>query len=402
MLSETRPRRRRVRIKRPQRLRLAASVLIAGAVLGEILMPKIALTPKAPLPATIPFGQWGPKPAWFQTKAVSATLAVSGGPTLYAFHPNQERPIASTTKIMTAYLVLHDLQPNRLVTITANEAQAYRVGVAHGDSESPVYAGEKVSVQNLLWALMLPSADDAAAILARVDAGSVTAFVAKMNQTAAKLGMRHTHYQDSSGVSSKGYSTVTDLLHLTEAAMAMPAFRQLVGTQSVKAGPFGRLVNLNRLLKQPGIIGVKTGWTTAAGSCLVFARRLSQTGLTLYGVVLGEPSFSGMFSDVSQLLATGSAITSATVIRRGQPVGRIRIQPGGPAIPVVAANDLTAYTTSASVSDQVHWSLPSSRRLRSGEVVGTLVVKQTGWPVKRVPLTVSKSYAPPWWSGFKW
>src|SRR5262249_52322622 len=142
-------------------------------------------------------------------------------------------PIASVTKVMTAYLVLHD-HPMRTnedgdkLTVTADEAAAYPDELASGQSLVQVNAGEVLTERQALQALLLPSANNIASILPRWDAGNQAAFVKKMNETAARLGMRHTHYSDPAGFLDATVSTAADQVTLAHSALAVPVLAQIV------------------------------------------------------------------------------------------------------------------------------------------------------------------------------
>ncbi|MCY0879161.1 MAG: D-alanyl-D-alanine carboxypeptidase [Firmicutes bacterium] len=334
----------------------------------------------------------------WQSTAQSAILAVAHGPVLYSREAQVRRPIASVTKMMTAYLVLTHprLYPeNRRITITAPEVLNDRQGLLKGDSEVPLQVGERVTVGNLLLALMLPSADDAAWVLARSYPGGAPAFIRQMNRTAAELGMRETHYVDPDGVNHLGYSTARDLLTLINRDMALRRFRQLVRTKRAHT-PWGWLTNLNQLLWQyPGAIGIKTGWTPYAGSCLAYAAVRYHGGqrLVLEGVVLDEPSFGVMFRDVAGLLNEGfRALRYQVVFPRGATVAVVRVRGGWwrrpqPAVKLVLGQPVGAYPVATRARVQVRWVVRHWTRLSRGEVVGYLRLRlgttETPWvPVK--------------------
>jgi D-alanyl-D-alanine carboxypeptidase (penicillin-binding protein 5/6) len=215
------------------------------------------------------------------------------------------QPIASVTKVMTAYQVLtdHPLHPEDqgpVITVLTSEDTAYHAARRAGESVIPVAAGERITERTALEAMLLPSANDMARILARWDAGSIGAFVARENATAAGLGMSHTHYADPAGVDTKTVSTAPDQLLLDRAAMANPVLAGVVGETSATVPVAGPVHNSNRLLSTGGFVGTKTGWTTAAGQCLMFAARVTDRhggSHTVYGVLLGQPggSTSGAF-----------------------------------------------------------------------------------------------------------
>ncbi|CAB1128085.1 D-alanyl-D-alanine carboxypeptidase [Candidatus Hydrogenisulfobacillus filiaventi] len=396
MADRTRRRRRRARRRR---LRARWGMLAGMAAWGALL----AAAPRPGRPQlTVPARMAGLAPEQaprFHTAARGAELAVLGGPVLFRLRARAPRPIASVTKVMTAYLTLrhlgHGLGRRDRVALAAADVEDYDQGLPHDDSEVAMHPGEQVTVADLLWALMLPSADDAAWALARVDAGSARAFVAEMNATARRLGLRATRYADPDGVRPGSRSDPADLVRLVEDAWRLPAFRELAGVARHRAGPFGTLTNLNRLLGQDGVVGVKTGWTPAAGSCLAFVGE--RHGLTLVGVVLGEPHFRGMFRDVAGLLNTGYRLPRRLVVRAGERVARLPLPgPGGASVPLVAAHSLQLVLTAPWLSLRVE-SLAVRLPLRAGTPAAELVVSQPGWPARRVPLLAAWGYRPPWW-----
>jgi D-alanyl-D-alanine carboxypeptidase (penicillin-binding protein 5/6) len=208
------------------------------------------------------------------------------------------RPIASVTKTMTALVVLevHPLSggDGPVLTMTATDEADYRSISASGGSTAPVRAGEQLTERQLLLGLMLPSADNLALTLARWVDGSVAAFVQRLNQRAASLGMARTHFADPDGLSTSTTSTAADLVILGERALADASLLDIVSTQSATLPDGTVLHNLDVLLStQPDWIGIKTGWTPQAGGCLLFAARRSITPgadpVTVVGAVLGQP-----------------------------------------------------------------------------------------------------------------
>jgi serine-type D-Ala-D-Ala carboxypeptidase (penicillin-binding protein 5/6) len=211
--------------------------------------------------------------------------------------PNQHpAPIASVAKVMTAYLVLldHPLRPGEdgpTITLTAADvADTYRRS-AQQESVVPVAAGERLTERQALQALLLPSANNIAAVLARWDAGSADRFVARMNATARLLGMSQTRYTDPSGYDDATVSTAADQVRIVDRAMHLPAFASIVATPSATLPVAGTVHNTNTLLGHDGFVGVKTGSDDAAGGCFAFRalRRIDGKQTAITGVVLGQP-----------------------------------------------------------------------------------------------------------------
>jgi D-alanyl-D-alanine carboxypeptidase (penicillin-binding protein 5/6) len=204
-------------------------------------------------------------------------------------------PIASVAKIMTAYLILreHPLargQAGFVMTITPTEVSEQKRRTALDESTLSVRAGEHITERQALRALLLPSANNIAVLLAIHDAGTLAAFVARMNATARALGMRATTYTDPSGFSPATVSTAADQLRIARAALGEAAFTAIVAEPSVTLPLVGSVTNINTLVGTDGYVGIKTGSDGAAGGCLVFAKDVNVGGrrLTVLGAVLGQ------------------------------------------------------------------------------------------------------------------
>ena len=242
--------------------------------------------------------------------------------------PNQQAaPIASVAKVMTAYLVLRD-HPLRLgqdgPTITLTDADVADTDRRAAQDESVVLiaAGEQLTELQALQALLLPSANNIAAVVARWDAGSVNRFVARMNAVARSLGMTRTRYTDPSGFNDTTVSTAVDQVRIVARAMRLPVFASVVATPSVWLPVAGTVRNTDRLLGHDGFVGVKTGSDKAAGSCFAFRAIRSIRGkrTTITGVVLGQPG--------DDLVGAGLMTAAAMVDRiTGQ---RVTPDPGQP------------------------------------------------------------------------
>ncbi len=226
----------------------------------------------------------------------SEDVALSDGRTLLAVNAHTPFPTGSVAKVMTAYLVLaaHPLTATSegpTLVMTSRDVGFYTSTVREDGSNVPVQLGEHLTERQLLLGLMLPSANNLALTLGVWVSGSDAAFVQRMNATAAKLGMKDTHFADPSGYSPDTVSSAADLVVLGTHAMALPSFRSIVDTVSTPFPVVGTLTNLNEYLGViPGWNGVKTGWTGAAGGCLMFSATRSVDGQqeTVVGAVLGQ------------------------------------------------------------------------------------------------------------------
>jgi D-alanyl-D-alanine carboxypeptidase (penicillin-binding protein 5/6) len=242
--------------------------------------------------------------------------------------PNQHAaPIASVAKVMTAYLVLrdHPLQPGEDgPTITLTDADVADTDRRRRQQESVVSiaAGEQLTELQALQALLLPSANNIAAVLARWDTGSADRFVARMNAAARSLGMTHTRYTDPSGYDDATVSTAADQVRIVDQAMRRPVFASIVATTSATLPGAGTVRNTNTLLGHNGFVGVKTGSDDAAGGCFAFRaiRWIDGKRTTITGVVLGQPG--------RDQIAAGLAAADAMVDRiAGHSPGRVRAMP---------------------------------------------------------------------------
>jgi D-alanyl-D-alanine carboxypeptidase (penicillin-binding protein 5/6) len=238
-----------------------------------------------------------------------------------AVSPHQQpAPIASLAKVMTAYLILKryplsGAQDGFTITVTAAQAQAETKDAADGGSVVAVQAGEQLTERQLLQALLIPSGNNIARMLAVLAAGSKAGFLAEMNAEARALGMGHTIYTDPSGFDPSTVSTAADQLRVFRRAMRFPVFREVVSTASVRLPVAGTVKNFNPLIAE-GYAG-KTGSDAEAGGCLAFFTRVAvgRRMQTAVGVVLGQ----GRGSDTSTLLAAAGEAAKQLVESAGLP-----------------------------------------------------------------------------------
>ncbi|NRQ39459.1 D-alanyl-D-alanine carboxypeptidase [Nonomuraea sp. NN258] len=249
--------------------------------------------------------------------AVSSTAAylvdAKTGEVRFSKQADTRRPVASITKAMTAYTVLQQAKPTDKVKVTAEDVRYASQG---GASVAHLRAGDTLTVEDTLYALMLPSGADAAHVLARTYGPSVKTFVAEMNANAAKLGMKNTQYVNADGMPYQGggYSTARDQVALAKAVLDNPTLKKITSTRyhSVPSTSEHRSYawkNTNRLLGSAGALGVKTGYTRAAGYTLAFAAERDDS--LLVGVVLGAPSSGQRFQNAETLLDWAAASDAA-------------------------------------------------------------------------------------------
>ncbi|MEU7001215.1 serine hydrolase [Nonomuraea sp. NPDC046570] len=237
--------------------------------------------------------------------ARAAYVVDSAGTVHFGKRQTRRVPVASLVKVMTAYVVLREAQLGDTITITKEDV---RYAAVNGATSAALRAGEKLTVRDLLHGLMLPSGADAANALARRYGPGRARFVAKMNAAARGLGLTDTVYTNADGLPTPrggGHSTAVDQAVLADKALDDPTFRTVVGKSvhkvaknSVHRAHTWR--NTNKLLGMTsGVLGIKTGYTSAAGYCLVFAGE--RAGRRVVGVLLGDQD-ARRFSTAEQLL----------------------------------------------------------------------------------------------------
>ena len=323
---------KRARTLRIRRIRVAALLVVIAAIAAPLGYHVASSSPTAASPLDVLREQRGavgealPSTVW--PAHGQAAFVTTGQPQVQA-GPNQHAaPIASVAKVMTAYLVLrdHPLRPGQDgPTMTLTDADVADTDRRRGQQESVVSiaAGEQLTERQALQALLLPSANNIAAVLARWDTGSADRFVARMNATARSLGMTHTRYTDPSGYDDATVSTAADQVRIVDRAMRLPVFASIVATPSATLPVAGTVHNTNTLLGYEGFVGVKTGSDDAAGGCFAFRaiRWIDGKRTTITGVVLGQPGHD----QIAAALAAASAMVDPIA---GHSPRQVRAMPG--------------------------------------------------------------------------
>ncbi len=310
--------------------------LLAGVVAaGALVYAAFALVRSVPVRTVVSMPRAGRFPgrlrlAW-PTRGEGA-VAVQGVGLLGAHDSARATPIASIAKVMTAYVVLrdHPLQAGASgpqIMVTSGDAAVYRADEASGQSVVFVQEGERLSERQALEGLLLPSGNNIATLLARWDAGSELAFVAKMNMVARALGLTHTRYTSTSGVKSSTVSTAIDQVRLAMRAIEISAIAEIVAEKQIMLPVAGRQYNRDPLLGKDGIVGIKPGTTSQAGGCFLFAahQQLGGRRITVVGAVLGQAAGqpqSSMIASASNatialLASTRRVLTERLVLKRG-------------------------------------------------------------------------------------
>ncbi|MFJ6667716.1 D-alanyl-D-alanine carboxypeptidase [Streptomyces sp. NPDC091383] len=313
--------------------------------------------------------------------------------------------IGSVAKTMTAYIILrdHPLKPGQEGRKIKVDATAEKEGGYNKSGESTlntVHAGDSLTEKQALSAVMIPSANNIARLLARWDAGSEAAFVKKMNATAQELGMTGTTYTDPSGLKETTVSTAQDQVKLGRAVVKIPALVAITSAASWTDPTGQNWPNYNSLPYWIGAIGIKTGTTTAAGGNLLFAARKKVGGqtVTVVGAILGQhkPSILDTVNEVSKtaLLGAEHALTSAKILKKGDVVGYVDDQLGGQT-PIVVTEDVTAVGWSGLKVKLSFASDTVPHTAKAGTRVGTLTVGDGTTAGVKVPVALQRDLAEP-------
>jgi D-alanyl-D-alanine carboxypeptidase (penicillin-binding protein 5/6) len=312
-------------------------------------------------------------------------------------------PAESVTKVMTALVVLDDHpitsgQSGPTVTLTDADVQSYQADVSDKQSTVRVLAGEQLTELQLLEGMLIPSANNYAETVARWDAGSIAGFVGKMNDLAKVVRMTHTRFGDVSGASEASVSTPSDLVRLGMQAMQNAVFASIVAMPQAQLPVAGTVYNVDAVLGQSGIVGIKTGSGLSTGANFLFASSLTVDGHTIaiYGCVMGQPTLEDAFSSAKSLIsATSPALHVRQVITRNQTVGNYTT-PWGASSDVVSAVDVDLVEWPGMIVRQTIGtkSLVVDHPISPGTAVGTDHVVLGDYSLD-VPLVTADQMYPP-------
>ena len=353
-----------------------------GALLLALVALAVGLVSSTPAAAQPPQGIEAK--AWIVVDARSGDVLASQG-------AERRLAIASTTKLMTAYVAMKELRLDQVVRAAPYEA-------LYGESLMGLRSGEKVSVRDLLYGLILISGNDAAHTLAVAAAGSRERFVRQMNRYAAALGLADTHYANPIGLDEPGnFSTAADLATLTRRLLQIPAFARIADARTAllrSLRPPRRIETLNDLLYMvPWATGVKTGHTFDAGYVLVASA--DRSGVRLVSVALGDPTEESRFADNLELLEFGfSQYKRRLPIRAGHALAEAEIRYSGGSLPLRAERSLQVGLRRGQQLD-LHVQAPDEVEgpIRQGAKLGRATVFVDGGRVGGVPLRASRAVA---------
>ena len=311
-------------------------------------------------------------------------IEAQSGRVLYESNAHAPLPMASTTNIMTALLALENGSLSDVVTVSRN---------AFGVPGTSIYLseGETLTLEQMLFGLMLQSGNDAAVAIAEHIGGTTENFCAMMTRRAEELGCENTLFATPHGLpAQQHHTTAWDLARITREALKNADFRRIVSTQRMTIPWAGHdydrvLNNKNKLLAAyPGAIGVKTGYTKAAGRCLVFAAE--REGMTLIGVVLGCPSW---FDEAAALLDRGFANWQlVTLLSAGETVRALPVRNGTSGAVTVRAGEALAAPVRMDAWPDLVIELPDSleAEVQAGQIVGWARLTDEGETIASVPL----------------
>ncbi len=323
-----------------------------------------------------------------------ALIDARTGEVITAHNGRKRLLIASTTKLMTAWVTLKEEPDLRKIV----RAQPY--DAEYGESLMGLRTGQRISVSDLLYGLILRSGDDAAHTLAVDVGGTQKRFVAEMNRYAAALGLADTHYANPVGLDQKGnYSSARDLATLTQHLLRVPAFAKIADARShelTSVRPRRRIDTINALLEMaPWINGVKTGHTWKAAYVLVGSGR--RKGVELIADAIGAPTDETRFSDVFDLLEYGfSTYGHRLAIKRGKQFAEPAIRDSGGALPLRAANAVkVGIRDGQKISVEVSAPHRVQGPIRRGATLGHAVVYVDGLRAGAVALVASRRVPAP-------
>lgn len=320
-------------------------------------------------------------------------INMTTGRVVYEHNAYKVRPMASTTKIMTGILILERMSLDDTVVVSANAAKTI-------EPVPFLKEGDVFTVEQLLYALLLRSANSSAVALAEACSGSVQAFAVEMNKKAAELGMKDTNFVNPNGLDTKGHqSTAADMAVVARYAMQNEKFREIVSTEKYLLPLPGRkpitCENTNKLLsKVSWVIGVKTGLTPRAEQCFVGAG--NKDGVNIISVVLGQPSTDLCFNESKALMEYGfTQFRYVSLLKEGEVLaeagvpyrldGRVQLVTSG-------SLDIELYKED-SVTMSVVLDKPLELPVRAGDAFGKVNLTLDGKIVRSVDLVASQSYA---------
>ena len=367
-------------------LAVVLALIGAGAIVVEGRLhapPPLATVRSTLVPSQLAAGSAPtlPWPAGVQSAIAIPALGITA-----QSGPEVAEPIASVTKLMTAHIVLTDHplsvgEDGPTITITALDVTIYEDDVESDQANIQVDVGEVLTEHQMLEGMLVHSANNFADLLALWDAGSIAAFVTKMNATASALGMTDTQYADASGYSTQSVSTPADQLKVASLDVANPVFDQIVDMPSVTLPVGGTVTTYTPLLGVDGVVGVKSGFTSAAGGCDVLAllQRVDGTPIVVLAAVVGNHVGTDVITGAGlQALSIArpamASVQSVDIARVGS---RLAVATAsGHTVPVVARTGLSVLAWPGQrITESLHVARLPRAGTPAGWSIGTVIVR---------------------------
>lgn len=335
-----------------------------------------------------------PKAALPDVTMKAGALVTEDGRVLWSRRASDRRALASITKVMTAVIALENSEPTDIVTVP-------RSSTGVGESTSFLRAGERLPMGELLEALLVKSGNDAAVAIADHISGGDEGFVGLMNEKVKQLGLQRTRFQNAHGLDAEGhYSTAADLSVIVRYAMAKPEFRRIVGEKTAVIGSGSRAEKVdstNLLLgNYAGANGVKTGFTSDAGYCVVDTAR--RDGIELQAVILGTSGEITRFREARELLDFGFAhyrwqklASKGTVIGEAPVTDFLDVR-----VPAAISEDasVVVFDIAGPITRGVNVAAVKAP-VKAGDRVGVASFTQAGRVIATVPLVAANDVARP-------
>lgn len=379
---------------------LAGLLIIIGAALYERPIPAVQAIASAPaLPATAqPISL--PWPA-----AGQAALGAKGYGLLARNGADTPVPIASTAKVITALAVLQKkpITPaasSPVITLTQSDVDLFNKYFLNDGSVAQVQAGEQISEYQALEAMLLPSANNMADTMAIWAFGSIDNYTAYANQMVKSMGMNSTTVGDATGFSDTTFSTAADMVKLALAAMDNPTIAAIAKEPSASLPVGGPVENLNWLLGQDGVIGIKTGNTDKAGGCYLFAAARQVLGhqVLLTGAILGDTNLTDAIRQADTLIkSSDGGFTQITAIHKDQVLGSYKA-PWDAKTDIKAARDISLLIWKGETIKTTYSEPPIKAPARAGSSVGTVTAAAAGQQSAASNLVLADNLPSPSWT----
>jgi D-alanyl-D-alanine carboxypeptidase (penicillin-binding protein 5/6) len=332
------------------------------------------------------------------------------GKVLYEKNSNEELPPASMTKIMTMLLIMEAIDQGKL---SWNEKiRTSEFAASMGGSQIFLEPGEEMTVKDMLRGIAIGSGNDAAVAMAERIAGSEKAFVEMMNEKAKQLGLKHTHFENVTGLPVKNhYSTAYDMAIMAKELLKYEDITKFTGMYEAylreNTDKKFWLVNTNKLVRfYPGVDGLKTGFTSEAKYCLTATAQ--KNGMRVIAVVFGAPTSKDRNAQVTKMLDYAfNHYETHPVYKRNQAVGKAKVSKGkDKTVTALTSEPLSLLTKKGEKTDGVQQKIIMNKHLNApihkGDKIGTLKLIQDGKVVLESPLVAGKNVDQAgWWTLYK-